>query len=815
MKSSVRMRQGNRVIPLVGVLVLALAGCGGEDGPPGVQGPQGPDGGTGPEGPPPATSIAIGDGSALTPEQIAALGKLQATITGVTVSSPPVVDFTVLDQHGEPATGLDAGAVRFTFVKLLVPEDETVNGGLPYWQSYINESVEPDQAGGPNVLPMAIQATTESGGELEEISPGNYQYTFTTDVTAITEPLPVTWEPELTHRVGMEIRLEGDGRRPMAPDNPVFDFVPNNGDGTGVTKNVVDTDKCEGCHYEFAFHGGQRKTVEYCVTCHNPGHVDADSGNSLDMGHMVHSIHMGADRPAGAGNGDPRIPYIIYRNFGGQDITFDFGEVHYPQSQTYCETCHEASNAAPDGDNWNEKASVRTCGGCHADGIVAENFDPVTGIPEYFFDHSVHADLDVGVVSDGICKACHLGGFDTAGPPLRVHSRISGDQRFREELGRDFVLEVLDATGIGPGETPVITFKVSHPDGTPYDIVADPQFNDANSALNLYVAWTTDDVYNGDQSGATLGLRDRNRDTNPADGIPDIVPYGAGLPHRMELAALQRDIAANPSWKNPDGSYTVTYFAALPDDISGTPLISLAGHPAAVGVKNADEDIVSERAAAVSAVYFPPGAERPLAVSTDQCQACHKQLQEHGANRNGNVAMCINCHTGDNTVVDNIDGVDVIEGFSLGYMVHSIHVASATYLGGEFTDVHFPQSIENCDTCHLRDDDGNPLYNAARASARAVSTDPGVDESIWTDDTATTATAANCGACHNSTVATAHFESQGAQVNELKCSILGAECGALDGSLGSGLPNGQESCEICHGTGREFETANFHNPGLE
>jgi hypothetical protein len=49
----------------------------------------------------------------------------------------------------------------------------------------------------------------------------------------------------------------------------------------------------------------------------------------------------------------------------------------------------------------------------------------------------------------------------------------------------------------------------------------------------------------------------------------------------------------------------------------------------------------------------------------------------------------------------------------------------------------------------------------------------------------------------------------------LKCTIVGAGCGAVDGSSGSGVPNGQESCAVCHGTGSEFETSKYHNPGIE
>lgn len=805
MNRLIGVSQGCWTLLLASFLVLGLGGCDGDDGaqgPAGPTGPTGPQGPEGPPGPPPDTSVLIGDGSTLTPEQIEAFGKLQAEITGVTVNSAPVVDFTVLDAHGNPALGLAASSVAFTFVKLAVPTDSSVNGGLPYWQSYLVTAAPPDQPNGPNVLPQASRSLTDSGGTLEELGDGKYRYTFRTDVTNVAAPIAVPWEPSLTHRVGMEISLSSasGARRPMAPFNPVFDFVPDGGAGSGVTKNIADTNNCEVCHYEFAFHGGQRKSVEYCVTCHNQGHIDADSGNSLDMAHMAHSIHMGADRAA---------PYIIYRRFGGTDRTFDFSEVHFPRSKTYCETCHEASDTHPDGDAWNEGANVKTCGGCHAGGILAANFDPVTGEAEYSFDHAgAGAEAPIGVVPDGECVNCHLGNIPVAGPALAIHSTIRGDQRAREAAGANFVFKILSATNTGPGETPVVTFKVEDPVGNSYDIVNDPEFNQSNSALNLYVQWATADYYGGDENGIMHGAR--QLDDLSIQAIQDLNFRDVGYPYRMTLGAIK-----NAAVANADGSYTVTFFRALPTAFTGDVAIALGGHPAFLTTDN-DGVTAYETAAAVSAVYYP-GAARQAAMDSAKCNACHKQLQRHGTNRNGNIEFCLLCHNGDAAVCDAnplADGScpagELVEGYHFGRMIHSIHSASPTFMGGAFAHVLFPQNVANCDTCHKPG-----VYNVARATARAVSTGQGADIRVWTDDIATTPNAAVCGACHTSVAARGHFESQGAQVDDLKCTILGASCGAPDGSSGSGLPMGQESCPVCHGTGREFETSKYHNPGVE
>ena len=808
------------IVLLATSFLFALGGCEGDDGKDGAAGPAGPPGAAGPPGPagppgqPPSDAIIIGDGSALTAAEIETLGKLQATISNVTVSSPPVVDFTVTDSNGNPAFGLAPGTVRFTFAKLM-PADPNANGGLPYWQNYVIRAVTPDQASGPNVLADAVQPNTESGGTLEDLGDGQYRYTFANDVTNVTVPIAVPWEPNLTHRVGMEIRLSsGSGaRRPMAPFNPVYDFVPDGGVGSGVTKLIIDTNNCQDCHFEFAFHGGQRKSVEYCVTCHNPGHVDPDSGNSLDMAHMAHSIHMGDDRA---------VPYIIYRNFGGIDFTFDFSEVGFPQSKTYCETCHTASATAPDGDNWNAGATAKACGGCHADGLVAQNFDAVTGQAEYSFDHTAaEADVDIGLVEDGLCEICHLGAIQTAGPALAIHSNIRGDERARRDAGDNFVFEILGAVNTDPGDTPTVTIRVTDPAGNPYDIINDPEFTESGAALNLYVQWATAGYYGGDEDGLVRGGRINDDLTTQA--IQDLNFRDAGYPYRMRLGAIQA--VAVPG--TVAGSYDVPFYQALPTAFTGDLAFALGGHPV---LETTDADGVTdfERAAAVSVVFYS-GEPRQAAFESASCNACHERLQRHGGNRNGDYEICLMCHNGDAAVCSSNpysatnppvpddpslygscpDG-ETQEGYSFGRMVHSIHSASATFEGGAFEHVLFPQNVANCETCHIPG-----RYDVARATARAVSTNQGSDIRVWTDDIATTPTAAVCGVCHDDTAARGHFESQGGQVDDLKCTIVGAGCGDVDGSSGVGLPNGQEACAVCHGTGSEFETSQYHNPGVE
>jgi len=253
-------------IPLIAVMALAaigMAGCSGEDGQAGPVGPTGPGGGVGPTGPTGSTEVPIeqggpakiGDGTTvtLTAEQIEQIGGLVATIDSVSINATPspVVEFTVKTVHGGPALGLPPTVTYFMVAKL-VADTVTTDGVFPSrWQSYVNRvgSLHKDSNGivdSPGVLPNgAIQANTEQAAAARwvELGDGKYRYTYGVDLDNVTTPLAVAYEPSLTHRVGLEIRMSGAAEE-LAPDNPVKDLVPNGGAGSG-DKLIAATENCE------------------------------------------------------------------------------------------------------------------------------------------------------------------------------------------------------------------------------------------------------------------------------------------------------------------------------------------------------------------------------------------------------------------------------------------------------------------------------------------------------------------------------------------------------------------------------------------
>ena len=95
------------------------------------------------------------------------------TITGVTINSPPVVNFTVTNQAGVGMAGLTAADLRFNIAKL-VPGS---NGEPSTWQNYINRA-----SGGAVQGSQERSAAGYAFGTLVNHGDGSYTYTFATDI---------------------------------------------------------------------------------------------------------------------------------------------------------------------------------------------------------------------------------------------------------------------------------------------------------------------------------------------------------------------------------------------------------------------------------------------------------------------------------------------------------------------------------------------------------------------------------------------------------------------------------------------------------
>lgn len=326
----------NRLLPhwakfaLAGVMVAALAGCGGgSDGATGATGPQGPAGAQGPAGSNAVVTTNVGSNATAATAAAAAAWKAlapQVTVTGVTVASAPVVTFTVKDAAGNAVVGLGNKAqsssatvanltnLGFTLAKL-VP---AANGEPSKWVSYnILKPVTVAQAAGTisaadscNKTATAAATwcgtfpTTDTQGTLVDNGDGSYKYTFYRDpkqvkdlaagltdsadgLTKKADLGDLTFDGNLTHRLGILISGNAPGtgtNTPTAvasataaaaianPANSTYDFIPATGKAvtaTDASRNIVNINTCGSCHQSKPLaHGGSRGNPELCVTCH-------------------------------------------------------------------------------------------------------------------------------------------------------------------------------------------------------------------------------------------------------------------------------------------------------------------------------------------------------------------------------------------------------------------------------------------------------------------------------------------------------------------------------------------------------------------
>jgi OmcA/MtrC family decaheme c-type cytochrome len=702
-------------LPLIAMLALAatmgLAGC--ENDESGASGPpDGGSGGTGPTGPtgpadPPVTQGGpvrnIGNGSALTAQQIADIGALIATIDSAAVTgNKPVLEITVKTDHGGAVLGLAATTLRLGVAKL-VP----AAGGMPSrWQSYVNRSATPSIAA--PALAAAIQANTESGvaAGWTELGEGRYRYVSAVDLTTVTTPLAVIYEPALTHRFSIALDLSGSARA-LAPDNPFRDFVPN---GSPVTtdKLIAATAKCASCHVRFAAHGGPRRDVEYCAVCHNPATTDPDAGESVDLAYMAHSIHRGENRSA---------PYVVY---GFNGTKFETGEITYPQPASFCETCHTQSVETPQGDDWQAFPNAAACGGCHDEGLNRTGPSATTGRYTYTFTHPVGTlPPDFLTFNDGECLGCHRPD-GSAGDVLAVHQR-DGDRKAIEN-GALFTYRITQVENAVAGQAPKVTFQILQ-GGQPLNVKAI-----TNGRLRLDFAWTGQDIHNvADIAGGQYAV----------DRGEAIV---------VDLIANMADVV-----DNANGTFSYTLAQPLPAGFSDATL----GTGLMVVLEGRRQMPDGSEAYPDSAFAFAGGTARNKIVDQAKCEACHKKVAIHGGSRAGDPMICTACH---NSSVGGTWDADDFGPLALGAFIHGVHASNVPALGA----ITYPQSLGRCEGCHVAG-----TYHLARTNALPITVNAGTTLEdgpaalAWQDDLADSATAGTCKGCHDSSEALSHMAQQG------------------------------------------------------
>jgi OmcA/MtrC family decaheme c-type cytochrome len=374
---------------------------------------------------------------------------VDAQITSATADAAGLltVNFTVKDAAGAPYTKLTA--VSADVVKL-VPGS---NGSASDWVAYIYRKQTVGAKGPNDDWPAAEgaeawQPTSESSGTgaangtLTNHGDGSYTYVFKKNLATavgVDGTTLVGYDRSLTHRVSI---MMGGHQGPTADAN--FDFRP---DGAAMTerRDIVQTETCKNCHgWEFHGHGGNRLTMENCVTCHVANTFDPHGGESLDMKVMTHKIHAGRELPSVAAGGE-------YAIWGNSNTKHEWALEEFPAVLANCTACH--TGTAAQADNWKMKPTREACGSCHDDVDFAAGTN-----------HMVQA-------NDANCAGCHPPSANTGTASDRLaivnahawseDASYKVDKRNFPEFGVELSVSApANGTHFVAGEAPVVTLKL-------------------------------------------------------------------------------------------------------------------------------------------------------------------------------------------------------------------------------------------------------------------------------------------------------------------------------------------------------------------
>jgi OmcA/MtrC family decaheme c-type cytochrome len=746
-----------------------------------------------------------------------------ATITGITVDSPPVVTFVVKDSAGKPVTGLKlydaAGStacgssnVGFAIAKFdganwqSLISRQRYSSDSPGKLSVIEGTTDPKPtAGFTNPDTALADPSTRIVGILQEGNDGVYTYHFAIDVTTpllmadavdqrnvslgkvANDGHLAVKDGKTLHRAVLQLCYVDPVSHEMMRVNPYIDFTLG-ADGKGIihqdsqgnpttARKVIDRESCNECHVNFAQHGGNRVDPQYCVVCHNPGSRDYATGNPIDFKLMVHKFHMGKRLTQ-----DYKVQSAVAREDVGGGV---IAGVLYPQDQRNCVKCHTgtASNdpnvavVTADGDNWQKKASKNACLACHDDYKTPGSGWQTAHAPFAAFSFFSPSVSDPDDTPDSTCQSCHNIASNNVAPPVAKSHEIaewvkSGNYRF-------------NIWNIGKNADNSLTVEYSlsdpaHP-GTDYDLLSDgARFG----SLSILFGWNTIEYAN--------------------DGGP-----GRGQPFSVKAATDASVLRVGAS------NHFTLNSGVLPDEANGTVAVAFQGRINDSGLRVPVPNLVK-----YFAMNGGTAIPRRQVVSAEKCNVCHGRflgfssvtkftpgVGAHGGNRN-DPQVCVICHNGNNL----LDGTIVSGGVVTQYadtadfkqMIHKMHAAQAdnypvrpyelvtTVLGSEIN-----VGLSYCGLCHV----GNSYVvgNSVLGTSLALDVDTSVDSTNATvtdtnalDNPVISPKAASCSACHDSLGAREHMVMLG-----------GAAFGTkTQGDILAG--NIAETCDACHGVATGF-----------
>jgi OmcA/MtrC family decaheme c-type cytochrome len=697
-------------------------------------------------------------------------------INRITISSPPVVEFTVKTADGIPIVGLERiwrsqnNFIRFTLAKL-VPG---TNGDPDSWVPYLLSNGRP---------------TYDSGASLVDHKNGRYTFTFNTDVRSVAG---IPFQGALTHRIAGQI-----GQLSLVPleeQNLWLDFVP---DGGPVVRrrDIVDMDSCNECHDNLVFHG-RRFETQYCVTCHNPSLAGGEGNFSF----MIHRIHA-----AGA--------------FNTLHNGADYSEVTYPQNLANCTKCHDPADAAtPQASNWMTLPNIAACDGCH------NNFSTGT--------HSGPA-----VTDNMTCTLCHGPGM---AEEIRANHVLPNATPHNPDLfpgQRNIAYELLDAAVDGLTNDLTVRFRITD-DGTPLDLTNLPVdlLNPSTMRAFRYPGLLL--AYALPQDGITEPADYNNmgqRSAQPRSvGLNNLSPIATGTPVGSlsydDVDGIMTAVITSPASQFPVGATmrAVGLQSYLQQDLDADGASDVSLHTPSVvvavtGDRARRQVVDSNKCSSCHEWFEGHGGSRVFGFGSDfVCTMCHVPNLSSSGRTIDPLDNDLAAELGPDPLAypeDTQNFRDLIHG------LHSSAFRSRDYehvRGGRqgyynWSEVTFPRgaSTRNCSLCHIDGSIELPLDDGLLpTTVRTTSVDDGLDVDLATveaafqnvpglSDWVNSPTASACAYCHTEDAAFAHMELNGGQVSTPVVGDTPTTNRALFGAT-------FETCSVCHGPGKIADVAEMH-----
>jgi OmcA/MtrC family decaheme c-type cytochrome len=729
-----------------------------------------------------------GGGNDTPPPAALSASELNVTITEASIDgTTPTVKFRLTDGRGQP---LSAEGVRIRLViAVLEPDDE--------YRDYIT-TVQTS----PDTHVSAVQAAAENStqGTLDDVGGGFFEYRF-----AVT--LPDDFDRDAPHRVAIFADNTVVGVAYVS--NAVFDFVPS-GEPVREGREIVRTENCNTCHDPLEAHGGTRRDVRLCITCHSTqitdpatgvrsAHIDPDTGHNIGFPELIHKIHRGENLPSV----EAGTPYQI---IGFNQGVNDYSNVVFPKDIRNCDTCHRGGAQS----EWHRTRPSRlACGSCHDDVNFASGENHGGG-PQ---------------PNDGSCSSCHLPETDhefdlsVAGSHvIPAHSTQAPGVNFAIVAVRS---KETDDPIVAPGEHPIVTFRITTSAGDP---ISPATLN----SLSLVLSGPTADYYIQDYDG---------------NGV--LVPGDPSSPWTPGAETFKRESPASEAVDDGSGTFHYTFHAAVPPNATGTYAVGVEGYKctAIQGAsqrtggsncsgnldpdRNGQEDPgevfneirdVGHNEVFYFAVTDPAPIPRRTVVETERCTVCHgefsKDFNVHGGTRN-DTEYCALCHNpafdtlsrqlppvGETATTTSVDfkifihrihrGEDLTTPFVL-YGPPRGTFPNQTENPTDFGELRFPGDLRNCEECHRPAtyvlDPGKGVLSPAVHGPTTRTFMRGQDTKTVLSESQAPVTIAVCTSCHDDV----HFDT---------------------GENHAAGPQPESSCADCHGVGGPLSVERTHFPGL-